>query len=118
MSGGFVQTVFGVCSLRCYNCSSNSNSASSMQKQTRFSFAVPVDFNCLPRNVFLDFKDYFLFRFVSRRDRISTAVFNLPAMCTIAKLNCGAKSYAFLDGGGNILVRMNCVTDLLSVVEE
>ena len=44
------------------------------------------------------------FGLISKRGKESTAVFNLPGMCAMVKLNCSRQSHAFQNGGGIILV--------------
>ena len=58
------------------------------------------------------------FSFVSdsKRDKKLAAVFILPGMCAIVKLNCRTYSHASHNGGGMILIWQNRVTDLLSVI--
>ena len=51
----------------------------------------------------------------SEQNQKLAAVFILPRMCAIVKLNCRTKFYAFHNGCAKILVWQNSVTDLPSV---
>ena len=53
---------------------------------------------------------------ISKLDKKSAVVFNLPGMCAKVKLICSTKSHAFHIGGGITLLWKNFVTEFLSVM--
>ena len=120
MTGSSLGMAFRASSLRFQSSFSVVSSRSVGSKKTVSSCAMPVDSMFTSIGFVgmssLIFKKIFSFGSISNRDKKSAAVFILPGMCAMVKLNCNTKSQAFHNGGGIIFVRKNLVTDLLSVM--
>ena len=107
MTGVSVCTAFRVFCLRSQNCSSDGNVTSSVWIKTWPPCDIPVD------SILTSIDCTGLFSLIlraivslgslSKRVEKSTALFVLPAMSAMVKLNCRTKSNALLNGDGIIL---------------
>ena len=120
MTGGSLGMAFRACSLRFQSSFSVVSCWSVVSQKTGSSCAMPVDSMFTSINFVgmssLIFKMIFSFGFVSKRDKKSAAVFFLPGMSAMVKLNCNTKSQAFHNSGRIIFVWKNLLIDLLSVM--
>ena len=91
-----------------------------VSKTTGSSCAMPVDsmftsIDCVGL-CSLIFRIIFSLGSICKQDKKSAAVFILPGMCAMVKLNCNTKPQVSYKGGGIIFVRKNLVKDFLSAM--